>query len=127
MINTARPGFDPGIFPIKRKIPIVGKADRRTWDLVPVWVVVQYRDFLVYQVVPDAGFYVNAFQIFCYWFERKRQHEASIMSTKLTADPFLEDYLLTPKVQTIEFNFSAVLPAVYAINGFTLEKFVILR
>ena len=49
------------------------------------------------------------------------------MSTKPTADPFLEDYLLTAKVQTIEFNFSAVLPAVYAINGFTLEKFVILR
>ena len=79
MIIAARPGFDPDIFPIKRKTPIVGKADCRPWDLVPVWVIVQYRYFLVHQLVPDAGFYVTAFQTFRYWSERKRQHEATIM------------------------------------------------
>ena len=87
----------PWYFPIKRKTPIVGKADCRTWDLVPVWVIVQYRDFLVHQVVPDAGFYVNAFQIFWYWSERKRQHEATIMQPNLQQTHFLKIICLPRK------------------------------
>ena len=65
VVLFAGSGCDSGIFPIEGK-PTVGKAACRAWDLVSVREIVQYRDILVYQVVPDTGFYVTAFQIFWY-------------------------------------------------------------